>query len=128
MFTRFQLAKKYLHYYITASNGKGHGVHSPFVFDFIKNVKNDKKEYTCYEMIEQQRKKLLADETIIDVEDFGAGSSVMKTNKRAVKNIAQSSLKPKKYAQLLFRMVQHYQPKTIIELGTSLGITTSYLA
>ncbi len=43
MFTRFQLAKKYLHYYLTASNGKGHGIHSPFVFDFVKHVLNDKK-------------------------------------------------------------------------------------
>jgi predicted O-methyltransferase YrrM len=128
LFTRFQLAKKYLHYFITASNGKGHGIHSPFVFDFIKNVKNDKKKYASYESIERQRKKLLADDTIIEVEDFGAGSSVMKTNKRVVKDIARSSLKPKKFSQLLFRMVQYYQPKTIIELGTSLGITTSYLA
>ncbi len=128
MFTRFQLAKKYLHYYITASNGKGHGIHSPFVFDFIKNVKNDKKEYACYEEIEQQRKKLLADNSIIEVEDFGAGSSTIKTNRRAIKDIARSSLKPKKFSQLLFRMVQYYQPKTIIELGTSLGITAAYLA
>ena len=128
MFTRFQLVKKYLRYYLTASNSKGHGIHSPFVFDFIKHVMNDTKEYTCYEMIELQRKKLLRDETIIEVEDFGAGSAVMKTNKRAVKDIAQSSLKPKKFSQLLFRMVQYYQPKTIIELGSSLGITTAYLA
>jgi predicted O-methyltransferase YrrM len=128
MYSKFQLAKKYLRYYITASNGKGHGIHSPFVFDFIKHVKNDKKEYTCYEEIEKERKKLLANESVIEVEDFGAGSSVIKTNKRVVKNIARSSLKPKKFSQLLFRIVNYYQPKTIIELGTSLGITTSYLA
>jgi predicted O-methyltransferase YrrM len=28
----------------------------------------------------------------------------------------------------LFRMVQYYQPKTVLELGTSFGITTAYLA
>jgi predicted O-methyltransferase YrrM len=128
LFTRFQLTKKYLHYYFAASNGKGHGIHSPFVFDFIKNVLNDKKNYECYYSVEQKRKKLLNDSTVIEVEDFGAGSSVIKTNKRVVKNIAQSSLKPKKFSQLLFRMVNYYQPKTIVELGTSLGITTAYLA
>lgn len=128
MYTRFQLAKKYLHYYITASNGKGHGIHSPFVFDFIKQVKNDKKQYGCYTLIEARRKVLLNDETIIEVEDFGAGSSVIKSNKRVVRQIALSSLKPKKFSQLLFRMVQYYQPKTILELGTSFGITTAYLA
>ncbi len=65
---------------------------------------------------------------MIEVEDFGAGSAVMKSKKRVVKDIAASSLKPKKFAQLLFRMVQHYKPVTVLELGTSLGITTSYLA
>lgn len=128
MYSTFQLAKKFIHYYLTASNGKGHGVHSPFVYNFIENILTDKKEYTCYSRIEAQRKILLQDETIIEVEDFGAGSTVIKTNKRVIKKIAASSLKSKKFAQLLYRIVQHYQPKTIVELGTSLGITSSYLA
>jgi predicted O-methyltransferase YrrM len=128
MYNRFQLAKKYLHYYLTASNGKGHGIHSPFVFDFVKNVLNDKTSYPPYQSIEKTRKQLLADSRVIEVEDFGAGSTVIKTNKRVVSAIAASSLKPKKYAQLLFRMVKYYNPETIIELGTSFGITTAYLA
>lgn len=128
MFTKFQLAKKYLHYYLTAANGKGHGIHSPFVFGFIKNVLNNKTVYPAYQPIEQKRKALLNNSTVIEVEDFGAGSSVIKTNKRMVSAIAASSLKPKKYAQLLFRMVKYYKPETIVELGTSFGITTSYLA
>jgi len=128
LYNSFQLAKKYLHYHLTASNGKGHGIHSPFVFDFIEKVLNDKNQYACYTIIEKERKKLLADKTVIEVEDFGAGSAIIKTNRRVVKDIAASSLKPKKFSQLLFRMVQYYQPKTILELGTSFGITTSYLA
>jgi predicted O-methyltransferase YrrM len=128
MFTKFQLTKKYFHYFLTASNGKGHGIHSPFVFDFVKNVLNDKQSYPPYQSIEKIRKKLLADSTLIEVEDFGAGSSVIKTNKRVVSAIAASSLKPKKYAQLLYRIVKYYKPDTIVELGTSFGITTAYLA
>ncbi len=128
MYNKFQLAKKYIHYYLTASNGKGHGVHSPFVFDFIKNVLRDKKEYDCYNKIETIRKELLSNNQTIEVQDFGAGSAMIKTNKRIVKDIAASSSKPKKYAQLLFRMVQYYKPQIIPELGTSFGISTSYLA
>ncbi|MDQ6758099.1 MAG: class I SAM-dependent methyltransferase [Bacteroidota bacterium] len=128
MYSSFQLAKKYFHYYLLASNGKGHGIHSPFVFEFIKNVLNDKKVYECYEKIEKLRKELLHDKRIIEVEDLGAGSIALSSNKRTIKDIAGSSLKPKKFSQLLFRMVQYYKPETIIELGTSLGITTSYLA
>ena len=128
MFSRFQLAKKYLQYYLTASNGKGHGIHSPFVFDFVQHVLNDKTAHPYYQLIEQKRKALLNDSSVIEVEDFGAGSSVIKTNKRVVKAMAASSLKPKKYAQLLYRMVKYYKPQTILELGTSFGITSAYLA
>jgi predicted O-methyltransferase YrrM len=128
LYSRFQLAKKYLHYYLTAFNGKGHGIHSPFVFDFIKHVLQDKKKHNSYLMIEKARQQLLKQKGIIEVEDFGAGSAVIKKNKRAVSAIARSSLKPAKYAQLLFRMVQYYKPATILELGTSFGVTTAYLA
>ena len=128
MYSSFQLAKKYFKYWFTASNGKGHGVHSPFVFDFIKFVLNDKKQYACYPEIERIRKKLLANKNTIEVEDFGAGSGVIKTNSRAVNKMSASSLKTKKYAQLLYRMVQYYQPKKIAELGTSFGTTTAYLS
>lgn len=128
LYSRFQLAKKYIHYYFTASNGKGHGVHSPFVFEFIKFVMNDKTTYPVYKQIEDRRKELLNDSRVIEVEDFGAGSSVIKTKQRVIKNIAASSLKPKKYAQLLFRMTKYYKAEHILELGTSFGTTGAYLA
>ena len=65
---------------------------------------------------------------MIDVEDHGAGSFVIRSNKRAVRNIARSSLKNKKFAQLIHRIVKYYKPTIIVELGTSFGITTSYMA
>ena len=34
---------KYFNYYFNASNGKGHGVHSPFVYSFITSVLNSKE-------------------------------------------------------------------------------------
>ncbi len=128
MYSSLQLTVKYLKYYFTGSNAKGHGIHSPFVFEFIKYVLNDKKHYTIYDTAEAMRKQLLQDESFIDVEDFGAGSSVLKSRKRKIKDIAASSLKPKKYSRLLFRMVKFYKTQHVLELGTSLGITTAYLA
>lgn len=128
MYTRFQLAKKYLRYYFTASNGKGHGMHSPFVFDFIISVLNDRRHYPEYDRVERLRKRLQKDNTVLTVQDFGAGSSVGSSRQRTIASIAANAAKPRKYGQLLFRMVRRYQPVTILELGTSLGITTSYLA
>jgi predicted O-methyltransferase YrrM len=135
MYSKWKLVGKYLTYYITASNGKGHGVHSPFVFDLITKVLNDKKHYPAYDEVERLRQQLLTDKTVLNIEDFGAGSSVAKTNlptgqagQRTIASIARSAAKPKKFGQLLFRIVKMCQPKTILELGTSLGITTSYLS
>ncbi len=128
MFSRFQLLQRYIHYYLTALNGKGHGIHSPFIFHFVTRILNDKKEYPPYQVVEDLRSKLLKSNTKIQVEDFGAGSTVSKSNIRSIMSIAHNAAKPKKFSQLLFRMVKHYEPKTILELGTSLGITTSYLS
>ena len=128
MYSAFQLAKKYFHYYFKAQNGKGHGIHSPFVFDFIIHVLNDKKKYDCYSKIESLRNELLKKNDSIEVEDFGAGSPVMPFKNRRIKDIAGTSLKKKKYAQLLLRIAKYYESKDIIELGTSFGISTSYLA
>jgi predicted O-methyltransferase YrrM len=103
-------------------------MHSPFVFEFIAKVLNDKTVYPEYEKAESLRNQLLNDNTVLEVEDFGAGSVIDKKNKRSISSIAKNAAKPKKFAQLLFRMVKYYQPATILELGTSLGITTSYLS
>jgi predicted O-methyltransferase YrrM len=128
LYSRYQLAKKYIRYYFTALSGKGHGIHSPFVYDFICKVLNDRKKYDCYHDIELIRKKFLNNSSQIRVMDFGAGSAVLSGKERSISTIASSSLKPAKYAQLLFRMVQYYRPKRVVELGTSLGTTAAYLA
>ena len=128
MYSSFQLAIKYLNYYLTAGSGRGHGIHSPFVFDFVTKVLHDRTEYEDYSMVENLREKLLKDSTILSIEDHGAGSSTSMSKERSVLSIARHAVKSKKYGQLLYRMVKYYQPDPIIELGTSLGLTTSYLS
>lgn len=128
MYSAFQLFKKYIRYRLQASNAKGHGVHSPFVYDFIRKVLIDKRKFYAYDAIEAGRENLLKDKRVLHIEDFGAGSRLKKTNQRTISEIAHSSLKPKKFSQLLFRIINHYAPENILELGTSLGITTAYLA
>ena len=128
MYSRFQLLKKYLAYYTGASNGKGHGMHSPFLFDFITKILNDKTNYDSYQTVEVLRKQLLSNQTLLRIEDFGAGSATNKSNERTISSIAKHAAKPPKYGKLLHRMVKTWQPNTILELGTSLGLTTSYLS
>lgn len=128
MYSPFQLAQKYLHYYRTALNGKGHGMHSPFIFQFILHVLNNKSHYQPDVSIEALRTALLSDNRTLEIEDLGAGSRTGNGKKRTVRQLAKTAVKPKKYGQLLYRLVKHYQPETIVELGTSLGLTTAYLA
>lgn len=128
MYSKFQLATKYIRYYLIASNGKGHGVHSPFVFDFITKVLNDKRHFYAYNVVEQLRDKLTGNNTLLEVEDFGAGSVTGNKKQRSIAAIAKHAAKPKKYSQLLFRMANYYHPAVMVELGTSLGLSASYLA
>ncbi len=127
-YSNLQLAKKFLQYYRKASNSQGHGMHSPFVFDFILHVLNNRKGYEAPVQVEALRKKLLSDPTLLEIEDLGAGSRSGAARQRSIGQLARTALKPKKYAQLLYRLARHYQPRSIIELGTSLGLTTSYFA
>lgn len=128
VYSPLQAAAKYFKYYVHAANSKGHGTHSPFVFEFITKVMNDFTKYDDYEKIENLRKTLLNDKTELTVEDLGAGSAKTKSNTRSISSIAKNAVKPKKFGQLMYRMVKHYGSGNILELGTSLGITTSYLA
>lgn len=127
MYSSFKQALKYINYRLRASNGKGHGTHSPFVFSFIKDVLNDKTAYPQYVEIERLREKLLTDNTPVPVEDYGAGS-IAALGSRSVATITANAAKSFKYAALLFRIARYYQPGYILELGTSFGISTAYLA
>lgn len=128
MYSHFQLAQKYIIYYLHAANSKGHGMHSPFVFGFIEHVLNNKNKYEAPQQIEDLRKRLLSDKELLTIEDMGAGSRTSASNQRTVGELATTAVKPKKFGQLFYRLVKHYQPATILELGTSLGVTTAYMA
>jgi predicted O-methyltransferase YrrM len=127
MYSRFRLAQKYLHYYLTASNGKGHGIHSPFVYDLVRTVLNDSRDYPAYRAVEALRQRLRQDGTVLEVDDMGAGSALKATRRRSIADIVRQAAKPPRLGKLLFRVARRYQPATIVELGTSLGLSAAYL-
>lgn len=128
MYSSWQIAYKYLDHILFSSNRQGHGTHSPFVYRFIRDVLQDKNKYPAYDRVELLRKQLAADTTILKVEDLGAGSAISTGKSRSVASLARHAAKPPGLGQLLYRTVKFLQPHSILELGTSLGITTSYLA
>ena len=129
----------WLKHHLTAWNTGGEGVHSPYLFEWVRMVMSDRHAYRVWNEIEKVRTQMLKSEQVIDFVDYGSGlkqSGEQVIDERKVKNIAKGSLAKAKYAQMLFRLVNWLGHQlregdkglTIVELGTSLGVTTAYLA
>jgi predicted O-methyltransferase YrrM len=121
----FQI-KSYLQFLWHSKNE--HAVHSPFVFNLLTKCFYDKKFKSEYVVLKNYRNELLQNKNTIEVTDFGAGSRVFKSNTRQIAKIARTAGISPKRAQLLFRIVNYFQPDTILEIGTSLGLATSALS
>lgn len=119
----FQI-EEYLRYKLQARGIRY--IHSPFLFQLMQNCFYDQNE-PIFQPVESLRQELLVDKEEIERTDLGAGNSDKK-NRQQVRTIAQKSLQTPQNARLLFRLAKHYNAKNILELGTSFGITTAYLA
>lgn len=101
-------------------------MHSPFVYELNDVLMKRNFIYHVFHQIEELREKLLNDNSVIKFEDFGAKGPGLK--KATIKQLAQKAAIPPKLGELVFKLLVRHQPQTILELGTSLGIGTSYLA
>lgn len=126
MLSLFQI-KHYVDHLTSSRGAKGHGVHSPFVYELATNVLPDKSDIS-FEEIERLRKRLLKKNRIISVTDLGAGSRVHKSSKRKISAIARHSLKSARMGRFLNRLANFSGDGAMLELGTSLGLTSAYLA
>ncbi len=88
----------------------------------------DSDRASFYRKIELLRKRLLADRTSLHIHDLGAGSKHGSGSTRWVRSIARHSLSNATFSALYDRAIDYFGARQIIELGTSLGITTLYLA
>lgn len=103
-----------------------YNVQSPFLYDFVINVLDTDKNYYAYEQIENERRRLKSINTTITLKDYGAGSATRKDSQRKIADIAATSLSGITKCRILFQLVNHYQCHEVIELGTSLGISSAY--
>jgi predicted O-methyltransferase YrrM len=119
---------QYLKYRLHAKTR--HGIHSPFVYSFIEEVIYDGKTYPEYAIIENEISKLKQNRNVLEIVDFGASGNKQgyKTRFRRISTIAALSGISKRHGRLLYRIVKHFKPATMLELGTSLGISTMYQA
>jgi predicted O-methyltransferase YrrM len=119
---------RYLKYLIFSRHRRGHGIHSPFAFNLVSEIFRNKTAPGIVCSIEKKRAKLLADSRSITVNDLGSGSFKMKSSLRKVSDITRYSSVPEKYGVLLSNMARAFGKPVILEFGTSMGISTMYLA
>src|ERR1035437_3569460 len=120
--------KSFLSYKFKAINV--HHLHSPFAYELVKDVVNDKQCYPDYKKVSELREQLQKDCSEIMVNDFGAGiggkgyALILKSVASLYKNNSIRS----KYGKLLYRLLKNFQPVHILEFGTSLWISSAYMA
>jgi predicted O-methyltransferase YrrM len=124
MGNKLEMVGRYIAYLFRSTNR--HGLQSTFVFNLNETVFRRDKNEERYNAIEKLRAELLHDHRKINVRDFGAGFGGKVYKELSVDFITRNSSKPPKYARMLSRLVAHLQPKTILELGTSVGISALY--
>jgi predicted O-methyltransferase YrrM len=117
--------RSFINYWLDAVDD--HSLHSPFFFDLYRNVILPGESTHKFDRIESLRTRLMSDSSPVDGVDHGAGSSVQSEN-RTIKSIAQTSLSSPSFLQLYHRLVEYFHARHIVELGTSLGISSLYLA
>jgi predicted O-methyltransferase YrrM len=118
---------KFLKYILLSRHGRGHGINSPFIFDLVSRVFRNEIDKSLVCKIEQIRKKMKSDSRSIRVNDLGSKTGQLRELKK-VSDIARYSPVTAKYGRLLSNMAAEFGKPIIIELGTSLGISTLYLA
>ncbi len=121
-YSKLAIAAAYAKYYLRASS-KNKEL-TPTAYNVVDEVLSDARKVK-HSDIEAERYRLQKSKQVISFTDYGKSGNIFE---KKVADIAKNALKPKKYAQLISKLVAQRGSKTILELGTSLGITTAYLA
>lgn len=122
-----RLAKDYMSFKMFAKSSAGHGIHSPLVYDFVRNVLHPNESHPELKEIEWYHSWQMNSPLFLKQSSFGAGSKIDNQFVPIGKLIRLSSVSPK-LGNLLFRTANWLKAESILEIGTSVGISTLYLA
>ncbi|MCX6351136.1 MAG: class I SAM-dependent methyltransferase [Bacteroidetes bacterium] len=94
-------------------------IHSPFLFELYNNVLTKNEPSNDYYIAQAYR------------EDLMESDMIFKDNNNEETELwgeIETSAISEKTGSLLFRLVKHFKPKTLLELGTNAGVSTMFLA
>lgn len=122
-----QLAASYITF-LRRSQTK-YGVHSPFVYDLITKVIKDHQHYPEYTLAEEIRDQCLHSRQVIEISNYGASKPINPSGneRKQVCAIARAAI-TQRCGRLLNRLVRYFGPENLLEMGTSLGISSIYMA
>lgn len=123
----FRLAS-YLRY--RSKSSSKFDLHSPFIYKLYAEVLTDRSHHSGYEPVEKLRHQLLREPSYVKMCDLGARASDVAWDRKVVPmhHILHSSAVNQKHGRLLYRLVRYFHPATMLELGTSVGIGSAYMA
>lgn len=122
------LSLKFLRHKIVSGHRNGHGIHSPYLYDLVRNVVFNKAGTEVPEEILLWHRRLFKCKDDLEIHDRGAGSRTTTAKRRSVSSLVkQASVRPRQ-AALLYRLCRWYRPGLVLEFGSGLGISTAYLA
>lgn len=118
--------KSFLKFYLNARTE--YNIQSPFLYEFVQHILDTKKEYYAFRWIENHRKGFLKSPLSVPDVDFGAGQNKRKYKNIKVRDIAKKALSSPSQCRIIFNIINHFRCQNILELGTSLGMSSSYMA
>ena len=105
-----------------------HGIHSPFIYNFVTKCLYDKVKYAAYKQLKNYRNILKSSKTVLEITDLGEGSKILNSKRRSVSKMIHASSSSEKEAKILYRITQYFNFESVLELGTSLGMGTYAIA
>ena len=119
---------KYLIHQFNLKHRHGHGIHSPYLFEFVNGVIYNDIRTEVPGWLTALHRQLRRERAMLTATGPGAPSTVKGGPQRSVRSFVKGSSVSLKYGALLFRISRWFRPGVILELGTGLGISTLYLS
>jgi len=107
---------QYIRHQCYRKHRKGHGIHSPYLFEFVNGV------------VFNAHKWIVPSEVLREHRSLKNNSSLAAGEGRTVGSFVKWASVSEKKGKLLYRIVRWFAPEMLVELGTGLGISTLYLA